>query len=1243
MPDTIPGEDSLRPEAILAADPAPGGRRLPGLRAHLVAILLVGLLPALAAGLIGVLHAVASERAAYEGRLRGSARALALALDAEIGGRIAALQAFAASPAFGDGTAIADAAALHRHAGQVAAATAMRVAIGDAAGRMLLHHQVPPGQHLPDTGGGAGAVLAQAVAEGHPVVSGLIQGPVVRAPALAVVVPVPRADGGRPVLSTGGAIDPGQLDALLAAQTREKGSFAGLVDAGGALIARSDGQFRGAVLPSSDRQRLAAASEGVYRRTALDGTDRLTAFAALRTAPGWTVLIGDPYAAYRAAGVQSMLGMLGGIALALLAAGGLALLLARRMLQPLGWLVARARAIALDPEGHDRVATAAPPARVAELEALRQGFAAAEAAIAERRLAERAAYAALAEQRAMLQAAQELSGVGGWTAELRPDLPLEAQRLRWTGQAARIYGHATEPPAIGLDVLHASIPAADRERIREVVAEALRTGRPYRLEHRIIHRDGRVRLVEVLAAPAAEPGGAGWRLTGCCQDVTDRRVAEHALAESTERLRELLATLDLAAIMARDPDGAIRFWSAGCTRLYGWTAGEALGRSSRDLLGTQFPAPLEEIEATLQRDGEWTGELRHRRRDGEEVVVVARKVLRRDTGGQPLMVTESVADVTAQKSAEARLAESEARLRLALSGAGLGLWELDLVRRRVRLDARAAEIVGGLLPAGPWVPLDGPEHRAALAALHPQDRDRFLAAGEAFLSGPEGMAFVEARIRIGPGWRWLAFHGTVLEREAGTGQARRALAVLRDATAAKEAEASVRRSEALFRASFDQAAVGIAHVALDGTWLRVNDRLCGIVGYPRAALLRRSFQEITHPEDLDLDLAQVRALLDGRIDTYSMEKRYIRADGGTVWVNLTVSLLHDAEGRAERFVSIVEDISARKAAQAALAESEAMLRRVLDNLFVFVGLLRADGTLLDANRAPLQAAGLGLDSLRGKPFWQTPWWAHDAGVAARIEAACAAAAAGEPSRFDVEARIVPDTRMVLDFQVAPLRDEAGRVTHLVPSAVDITERRRSEEATLLLAREVDHRAKNALAVVQSILTLTRTGDPAEFKRAVLGRVAAMARAHTLLARERWNGADLRSLLEEELAPHRGAGATAGVTLSGPPTGLAPEAAQPVAMAVHELATNAAKYGALSVPGGTVAVSWQADGATGGLLMRWREAGGPPVTPPARRGFGTGLIENTVRRQLQGELALDWAPLGLDCSIRLPPRMVVWRR
>jgi two-component sensor histidine kinase len=190
-------------------------------------------------------------------------------------------------------------------------------------------------------------------------------------------------------------------------------------------------------------------------------------------------------------------------------------------------------------------------------------------------------------------------------------------------------------------------------------------------------------------------------------------------------------------------------------------------------------------------------------------------------------------------------------------------------------------------------------------------------------------------------------------------------------------------------------------------------------------------------------------------------------------------------------------------------------------------------------------------------------------------------------------------------------------------AAGTAESRASEARVRLLAAEVDHRAKNLLAVVQATLRLTPKHDAAAYARAVEGRIAALARAQTLLSAEHWRGADLRALLQAELAPFLPAAGGAGprVELGGPAVTVPAHAVQPLAMAAHELATNAVKHGALSVPGGHVAVSWRVLPG-GAVSLRWAEAGGPKLAvAPARRGFGSRVLDQVVRGQLGGRLEM----------------------
>jgi PAS domain S-box-containing protein len=215
---------------------------------------------------------------------------------------------------------------------------------------------------------------------------------------------------------------------------------------------------------------------------------------------------------------------------------------------------------------------------------------------------------------------------------------------------------------------------------------------------------------------------------------------------------------------------------------------------------------------------------------------------------------------------------------------------------------------------------------------------------------------------------------------------------------------------------------------------------------------------------------------------------------------------------------------------------------------------------------------------------------------------------------------------------APTVDASGRVVRISGITVDITDRKEAEERQALLAREVDHRAKNALALAQSIVRLTRANTVTGYVEAVEGRINALSRAHAILAQSRWQGTDLGGLVEEELAPFR-TGDIDKITVQGAKVLLQPTPAQTLALALHELATNAAKYGALSSLSGKVRLSWELE--AGKLLLEWQESGGPPAKQPAAAGFGTRIILASIEGQLDGQVRFDWRPEGLRCELTVP--------
>lgn len=229
-------------------------------------------------------------------------------------------------------------------------------------------------------------------------------------------------------------------------------------------------------------------------------------------------------------------------------------------------------------------------------------------------------------------------------------------------------------------------------------------------------------------------------------------------------------------------------------------------------------------------------------------------------------------------------------------------------------------------------------------------------------------------------------------------------------------------------------------------------------------------------------------------------------------------------------------------------------------------------------------------------------------------------------------------RLNISVTVSPIRNVEGKVIGASKIARNITDRKKAEDRINLLAREMDHRAKNVLALVQATVRLTKAETPEGVKSAIAGRIQAIANAHTLFAQSRWEGADLRTLVMEELAPYRKVRESLA-EVKGPDLMLEPTTAQSMTVALHELTTNAVKYGALSVENGHVEIEWS-HAADGQFTFRWSETGGPPIHAPTRHGFGTRVIEKLIKAQLNGEVRFDWSGKGLVCEIvirELPKR------
>jgi two-component sensor histidine kinase len=243
-------------------------------------------------------------------------------------------------------------------------------------------------------------------------------------------------------------------------------------------------------------------------------------------------------------------------------------------------------------------------------------------------------------------------------------------------------------------------------------------------------------------------------------------------------------------------------------------------------------------------------------------------------------------------------------------------------------------------------------------------------------------------------------------------------------------------------------------------------------------------------------------------------------------------------------------------------------------------------------------------------------------------------AGGAREALEVEVAVGGQLRFY-DLRLEPKTDASGEVLGVIGTALDLTDRQRDERRMRLMMRELTHRSKNLLAVIQAMArkTASLSGDIDSFIADFSARLRAMAAAHDLLVSQSWHGADLGELIRASVAQTI-APTAEQVKMHGPPLMLSPDSAQNLSLAFHELATNASKYGALAADAGELEIAWTLDEG-GAVHICWQERGGPPVTPPARHGFGRVLLERLVGATLNGSVTLDFRPEGLVCDIVFP--------
>jgi PAS domain S-box-containing protein len=590
----------------------------------------------------------------------------------------------------------------------------------------------------------------------------------------------------------------------------------------------------------------------------------------------------------------------------------------------------------------------------------------------------------------------------------------------------------------------------------------------------------------------------------------------------------------------------------------------------------------------------------------------------------------------ALKESKDRLQESNDRLQLALSAAKLGAFSIDLSTDRLECNTRAVFLHGHDV-----APKTAREGRSF---IHRDDLPHIDRAFEAAL-GANGVWSTEYRVVYPPGHqlegevRWVALDGSIVRGEQG--QPARMLGVVRDATRAKLAEETLRNQEKAFRRLLEALPAAIHTTDTAGRITFCNKAavdLWGItpeLGKDKCSDLGRLF----YPNGtlVPPDECPTKVCLSERRAVEGQEAIFERRDGKRIPIIPYPAPLTDERGTIVGVVSMKLDITERKQAQQALAERNAQLD--LAHKAARVGSYTYDiiaGTMR-ISRASAAIRGLSPSTLE----IATDKWGM------RVHRDDIQRLRNEHVRAFKEGRreVVNEFRFVrpggevrwVEVRSLVAYDEAGRAKSMTGVYIDVTDRRKAEDQKNLLIAELDHRVKNVLACVAAVAQRSRecSRSADEFLDVLNGRINSLANAHALLSRSSWEGVHLGELVRNELAPCM---CDNSHLIDGPDIVLAADATQPLAMVLHELATNASKYGALSNRGGQVSVRWQRQSGSnshGRLTLEWCETGGPPIAVPGPSGYGSYVIRDLIPYELGGSVDYVLSPEGVSCRVEIP--------
>jgi PAS domain S-box-containing protein len=699
-------------------------------------------------------------------------------------------------------------------------------------------------------------------------------------------------------------------------------------------------------------------------------------------------------------------------------------------------------------------------------------------------------------------------------------------------------------------------------------------------------------------------------------EIIERHKDEDALRESEERLR--LAQLKTGVGVW---DWNLLTGAVTCTpeleAIFGLEPGTVA--SYADFRGLVHPDDVEAMEANrkaaLRNRKTFQNEFRIIRSDGEvRWLLSSGGAFYDEASGEPVRVLGNNVDITERKLAELALAERNAQLALAGQAALVGSYTYEPDLERMTVSEGYAAMYG--LPEGTITTT----RSQWLARIHQDDLAQLEALRAQTFAERRREYNVDFRIVRDGEVRWIESRSII--SYSGNGKPRRIVGVNIDVTNRK-------RTEARYRVLYEDNPSMYFTVDPAGTVLSVNQFGAQALGYNDAELVGQTVLKVVHEEDHEAARQQLALCTRNPSTPVKGEIRKVRRDGSVLWVRETARAVQAPDGRTLILI-VCEDTTERKRAEALLKESKTRLSDALaaGQVVAFEWDVRTGRSQRSDNAERIMGFAEGSRFIQQvHPEDRENFRNHMRSLSP------------DHPFYTLTFRFVrPDGRQAwLEETAKGEFDSAGKLSRISGLTRDITERKELEDHKNTLISELDHRVKNVLATVLTVASRTQetSASMSEFVAALEGRIKSMATTHELLSHRRWQGIPLAELVRHELAPYI---TTNNARVDGPDVVLSAEAGQALAMVFHELATNAAKFGALSTESGRVSAHWNLirnGHVESCLCMQWEESGGPTVTPPTRSGFGASIVRELIPYELGGVVDLMYLPEGVRCKMQIP--------